>query len=96
MADYIYRDDALGVIDEAVRDWKPGIGIGKMEYIRIRMKNLPAAYPVCCGSCEYGRDIGLEYICKKHSGHKEKFGEDVTYTEYHPGCYFCGDGRLKE
>ena len=43
MDECIERKAVLYVLDEAVKTWRPDIGISKAEYLRIRYKNLPAA-----------------------------------------------------
>lgn len=43
MKEHIEREAVLSVLDEAVKTWRPDIGISKAEYLRIRYKNLPAA-----------------------------------------------------
>lgn len=47
---------------------------------------------VICSKCDHGEPVGVEYLCKIHSGKCERFGEDCFYKEYHSGDWFCADG----
>lgn len=41
--EYIERETAIGIINEAVRGWTPDCKISRVKYLRIRLNNLPAA-----------------------------------------------------
>lgn len=51
--------------------------------------------PVPCKDCKFGKFNGLEWLCEKHSGHKDGLGEDVLYSEWHSGDWYCSDGERK-
>lgn len=46
-----------------------------------------------CKDCKYGLYTGTEYLCDRHSGHVNRFGEDQYYKEWHNGNWFCADGE---
>lgn len=48
-----------------------------------------------CKDCKYGLYTGIEYLCDKHSGHANRFGEDQYYKEWHNGNWFCADGERR-
>lgn len=49
-----------------------------------------------CKDCKYGLYTGIEYLCDKHSGHANRFGEDQYYKEWHNGNWFCADGERRQ
>ena len=79
MDECIERKAVLYVLDEAVKTWRPDIGISKAEYLRIRYKNLPAAdvRPVVRG---------------KWVEHYEPYstGEEWVEAQYGYECSVCG------
>lgn len=48
-----------------------------------------------CKDCKYGLYTGTEYLCDRHSGHVNRFGEDQYYKEWHDGNWFCADGERR-
>ena len=50
---------------------------------------------VLCKDCRFGKPNGLEWLCEKHSCHKDSLGEDAIYSEWHSGEWFCADGERK-
>lgn len=50
---------------------------------------------VLCRDCVYAYPFGLEIKCTKHSGRTDKFGDAVTYSEFHDKNWFCADGEHK-
>lgn len=49
-----------------------------------------------CKNCKFGLYNGTEYLCDRHSGHVNRFGEDQYYKEWHNGNYFCADGERRQ
>lgn len=41
MADYVDREDVLSAVDRAINEWNGSIGISRVEFLRILIKNLP-------------------------------------------------------
>lgn len=48
-----------------------------------------------CKDCKYGLYTGTEYLCDRHSGHVNRFGEDQYYKEWHNGNWYCADGERR-
>ena len=61
------------------------------------VKLIPVAQTqvVRCRNCEHGKCVGVEWLCKKHSGRANVLGEDRYYQEYHHGDWFCADGERR-
>ena len=58
--------------------------------------SVDAVEVVRCKDCRHGKCVGIEYICRAHSGSERKLGEDRHYSEWHDGNWFCADGERKE
>ena len=104
-SDYIRRDTAFKTMrtemSETLKDVDPAGPGGIVACLAIAsavqaLSDTPAetVRPVItCGECIHSEPTGVEYICKKHSGHREIMGEQVQYTEYHGADWFCADAN---
>jgi len=43
MAEYVERSDVQNALHSAIIEWNKDCGIARMEYLRIRLNNIPAA-----------------------------------------------------
>lgn len=99
MAEYIEREKVLALQTDLHFDNIEQLKHWKCRHIDpTEVHLLPAADVrpvVTCGKCKYGKYTGTEWFCDKHSGHADKFGEDVSYHEYHSKHWFCADGEAR-
>ena len=51
---------------------------------------------VRCRECRHAAPNGLDIKCNKHSGTKNKLGEEISYSEWHTPHFFCSDGERKD
>ena len=99
--EYIEREAAIRHIKENKCSKCSDIGLCGNCAVLTSMKlfeEIPAAdvvEVVRCGQCKYGKHTGIEWLCDKHSGHADRFGEDASYHEYHSKHWFCADGEKR-
>lgn len=89
--DFIKLEDAIALTDQHCFE-----SIYDAVWMEEELRKLPAADVrpvVTCGKCKYGKYTGTSWLCDKHSGHADKFGEDASYYEYHSKHWFCADGE---
>lgn len=91
MADkYIKRSDVQDALHSAIIEWNKDCGIARMEYLRIRLNNIPAAdveEVVRCEECEYAilAPSRKTATCMKS-----------TLRNTHGYDWFCADGKRFE
>ena len=86
---YTKKKDVLAIINELPRTWDKHFGISKMEYLKIRIKNLPdvdVAPVVRCKDCKHSYEDLCLRVCS--------YGVSVDCVV--PDNFFCADGAKME
>lgn len=92
------RDNVINHFQDAIEASGNG---NKWRFVRVdiiedALELLKEQEPIIrCKDCKYGLYTGTEYLCDRHSGHANIFGEDQYYKEWHNGNWFCADGERR-
>lgn len=90
---YIEKKEVVAIVNELPRVWDKKCGISRLEYLKIRINNIPHAADVVeivrCKDCIHGKCKHQDmYLCYKD-------GKDVP-PDFHEPEWFCANGQRRE